>query len=141
MLKKIGLATCLASVAWFLTVLGLSIGEGVFSISWTYTETLVKFPFGVIALLVVIIVFAGKLSDLALEEGYVFCQFVAASFLTGILCFFVIIVFGVDLTEIQSGSITESVILLSIIIFSLFLVLGFCKLWKIIRNNLKNGAV
>ena len=73
-----------------------------FSISWTYTETLIKFPFGVIALLVVIIVFAGKLSDLALEEGYVFCQFVAASFLTGIICFFVIIVFDIKKPQCQT---------------------------------------
>ena len=128
MLKKIGLATCLASVAWFLTVLGLSIGEGVFSISWTYTETLIKFPFGVIALLVVIIVFAGKLSDLALEEGYVFCQFVAASFLTGIICFFVIIVFDIKKPQCQTkGLIFYSDFFPLILLHSL----DYCELFSI----------
>ena len=130
MFKKIGLATCLASLAWLFGVLGLFIGEAVFSTSWSYTETLIKFPFGAIACIVILSMVFIKLYSLGKESFY---QFLVAISLYAFLYFLVTRVLEIDWLE--KGSIAETAVQLSLVLFSWFVVLGFCKLWKKIKEN------
>ena len=116
MLKKIGLATCLASVAWFLTVLGLSIGEAVFNVSWSYTENLIKLPFGVIALIIGLSMLFIKFYTLEKEAFYIW---IAASFLGTALYVFGAEVLNIDFTRDNSISIAEIIVLCAISVFHL----------------------
>ena len=123
MLKKIGFATCLASLAWLFGVLGLFIGEAVFNVSWAYTDALIKFPFGAIAGIVIVSGMLIKIYSLGKEAFY---QDLVAIFLFTFLYFLVVKVLDIDLTE--NGLIAEIVVSSSLALFSWFAVLGFCKL-------------
>ena len=127
MFKQIGFATCLASLVWLFGVLGLFIGEAVFNISWSYTDALIKFPFGAIACIVILSVVFIKLYSLGKEPFYIW---IAASFLTGALYFLGAAVLNIDLTKDNSISIAEIIVLCALSVFSYSLVLGFCKLAK-----------
>ena len=137
MLKKIGFATCLAGLAWLWGALVFFITEILSNFSWTHTDAFVKFPFGAFALLVLLNVVFIEICKLRRETLY---QLLVACFLTLFLSLLGEVVFGIDLTENKSILIAKIVIPLSLLGFSWLIVLGFCKLWKMIRDKTEKTA-